>query len=312
LHELRSFLLFLQDEGGLAGQGYEVPQSLLRMPSLKQPEPLPKYLTDEQVKLLRDEAERRVTEALESHTRRDALLDRAVFYLLWQGGLRLCEVEDLLLEDLDLAGRKLTIRQSKNLKDRTVFIADAAVRAVREYLQVRGEGFSSHVFLYRNRALAKELVSSRMRALGEAVGVKVHTHRLRHTTATQLLNAGCRITSIQKFLGHKKLNTTLIYARVHDQTVETDYFTAMQRVEQRLQVGPEPIEPPVSEEDRAEILTLAEEMANPQAEPEKRQSLFEKIRALLRGPGIISTHAPEAVMLMSARPVLAMGNAMSP
>ena len=58
----------------------------------------------------------------------------------------------------------------------------------------------------------------------------------------------------------------------------------MQRVEQRLQVGPEPEkaeESPVSEEDRAEILTLAEEMADPEAEPEKRLSLFEKIRALL-------------------------------
>jgi len=122
-----------------------------------------------------------------------------------------------------------------------------------------------------------------LRQQGEKVGVKVHTHRLRHTTATQLLNAGCRITSIQALLGHKKLNTTMIYARVHDQTVEIDYFTAMDRVEQRLQVGPEAVEPPVSEEDREDILSLAEEMADPKAEPEKRQSLFEKIRALLCG-----------------------------
>jgi site-specific recombinase XerD len=43
----------------------------------------------------------------------------------------------------------------------------------------------------------------------------------------QLLNAGCRITSIQKFLGHKRLNTTLVYARAHDQTVAENYCTAM-------------------------------------------------------------------------------------
>jgi hypothetical protein len=66
------------------------------------------------------------------------------------------------------------------------------------------------------------------------VGVKVYPHRLRHTAATQLLNAGCRITSIQRFLGHKKLNTTMIYARVLDQTVAEDYFKAMVQVEKQL------------------------------------------------------------------------------
>jgi site-specific recombinase XerC len=51
---------------------------------------------------------------------------------------------------------------------------------------------------------------------GVRVGVQVYPHRLRHTAATKLLNASYRITSIQKFLGHKKLNTTMIYARLHD------------------------------------------------------------------------------------------------
>ena len=55
-----------------------------------------------------------------------------------------------------------------------------------------------------------------------------------YTCATQLLNAGCRVTSIQRFLGHKKLSCTMIYARAHDQTVAEDYFAAMERVEQRL------------------------------------------------------------------------------
>jgi site-specific recombinase XerD len=77
-----------------------------------------------------------------------------------------------------------------------------------------------------------------MQIAGEAVGVKVYPHRLRHTCATQLLNAGCRVTSIQKFLGHKKLNTTMIYAKAHDQTVADDYYAAMGRIEQRLEIVP--------------------------------------------------------------------------
>ena len=72
---------------------------------------------------------------------------------------------------------------------------------------------------------------------GERVGVKVYPHRLRHTRATQLLNADCQITPIQRFLGHKDLASTMVCSRT-DQIVADDYFSAMQRVEQRLELAP--------------------------------------------------------------------------
>ena len=235
LRLFRGFLVFLQ------GQEIDAPLALFRVPSLKQPDSLPKFLTDEQVRLLRDEIEARVAQAGVPSRERDALLDRATFYLLWQGGLRLGEVEELRLEDLDLAGRRLTIRRSKGLRDRTVYLSDTAVAAVRDYLTLRGLGPTDHLFLYRNEPLSKDLIRNRLQAAGKRVGVKVYPHRLRHTCATQLLNAGCRVTSIQKFLGHKRLNSTMVYARVHDQTVADDYYSAMERVEQRLQIAP-PVE----------------------------------------------------------------------
>jgi integrase len=192
----------------------------------------PKYLTDQPVRALRYEFEGRVTHAGEPHRLRDALLDRAIFYLFWQSGLRLGEVEELRLEDLDLSARKLSVRNGKGMKDRTVYLTDTTVQALKAYLAMRGPGASDHVFLYRHQALCKDLVHSRIREAGKRTGVKVYPHRLRHTTATQLLNAGCPVTSIQKFLGHKKLNTTMVYAHAHDQTVEQDYFAAMGRIEQ--------------------------------------------------------------------------------
>lgn len=251
-HLLRGFLLFLQDEG------YTVPQSLLRIPGLKPPDSLPKYLTDEQVKKLREEIERNVREAQLASQRRLALLTRAAFYLFWQGGLRIGEVEELRLEDLDIStsastssaqrlnaglpGQRLTVRNGKGLKDRAIYLTETTVGVLQEYLAVRGEGTGDHVFLYRNAPLKKDLLRAQLNYAGERVGVKVYPHRLRHTCATQLLNAGCRITSIQAFLGHKKLNTTMIYAHAYDQTVAEDYFAAMQRVEQRLDIIPAPKE----------------------------------------------------------------------
>lgn len=193
-----------------------MPQALLKIPGLKPPEPLPKYLSDEQVRTLRDEIERGVQEAKLSSHKRLALLVRAAFYLLWQGGLRLGEVEELRLEDLNFGQKRLSVRDGKGRKDRTVYLTETIIHASQEYLAVRGEGSGDHVFLFRNAPLRKDILRDQIKHAGERVGVKVYPHRLRHTCATQLLNAGCRVTSIQRFLGHKKLSSTMIYAKAHD------------------------------------------------------------------------------------------------
>jgi integrase len=103
----------------------------LKIPNLKQPDPLPKFLTDDQVRLLKEDFEQRVLQAVDFRQRRDTLLDRAAFYLLWLSGLRLGEVEELRLEDLDLGGRKLMVRQSKGLKDRVVYMTNITIGAFR-------------------------------------------------------------------------------------------------------------------------------------------------------------------------------------
>jgi site-specific recombinase XerD len=283
LRYFHAFLLFLQS------QDHAVPQALLRLPSLKQPDSLPRFLTDEQVRRLRDDLEQRAAQAQSPVRRRDALLDRAAFYLLWQGGLRLGEVEELRLEDLDLAGRRLTVRQGKGLKDRTVYLADAAVRALRDYLAVRGMGPTDHVFLYRNLPVHKDLIHNRIRAAGERAGVKVSSHRLRHTYATQLLNAGCRVTSIQRLLGHRRLNSTMIYARVHDRTVAEDYYTAMAQIEKSLDLvagqasaaGIGDAGVTTSAEERVQLLELLNRLAEPQLDPEVRMNLVKQIRLVL-------------------------------
>ncbi|NOH04085.1 MAG: site-specific integrase [Chloroflexi bacterium] len=109
-----------------------------------------------------------------------------------------------------------------------------------------------------------------------AVGVKVYPHRLRHTCATQLLNAGCRVTSIQRFLGHKELSSTMVCAKAHDQSVAEDYFAAMERVEQRLEIVPKVEED--MEDVKVRVTQIIEKLEPPELCFEERALLLVQLR----------------------------------
>jgi hypothetical protein len=172
--------------------------------------------------------------------------------------------------------------------------------AVQAYLVMRGMGPTAHVILYRNQPLSKDLIHGRLKAAGERTGVNVFAHKLRHTCATQLLNAGCPITSIQKFLGHKRLATTLTYARAHDQTVADDYFSAMERVEQRLDVIGEKtaLPEPISMNERGQLLALVDQMSKPEVSLEFCFLVAAKMsRVLRRVDAVALLSAPEGLTL---------------
>jgi hypothetical protein len=113
--------------------------------------------------------------------------------------------------------------------------------------------------------------------------------------ATQLLNAGCRVTSIQRLLGHQRLNSTMIYARVHDRTVAEDYYAAMAQIEKSLDLAGEQapvagtgdVSVVMSAGERAQLLKLIGQLAELQLDPEVRMGLVEQIRRTLdpSGPG---------------------------
>ncbi|MFT3893693.1 MAG: tyrosine-type recombinase/integrase [Anaerolineales bacterium] len=226
LSALRSFLFFLWDDN------MEVHPSLESIQRLKEPERLPRYMTSEQVQRLRRVIE---TEA-PVQERNDALLLRSVFYLLWQGGLRSGEVEGLRFCDFYISpanhAQRLFIRDGKWRKGRAVYLTDVALNALRSYLTVRGtETTGGFVFVRNGLPLKPHYLSQHLKRIGRQVDVTVSPHRLRHTFATQLLNVGCQVTSIQKLLGHTDLNTTMTYARAFDQTVMLDYFRALDTLE---------------------------------------------------------------------------------
>lgn len=188
---------------------------------------LPRYLKPEQFE--------RLQATLHAQTAHDSLADRfeqAWFYLLVHAGLRVSEVLNLRLDDCDLQLRRLFIRAGKGDRDRVVPLTDTLTKVLEAYLKVREPVPSDHLLTYRGATVKASLISARLRRLGKMAGVEpVSPHRLRHTLATLLINQGMPITSLQKFLGHQDINTTLIYARVFDDTVRQQFATAMAQVE---------------------------------------------------------------------------------
>jgi integrase len=128
--------------------------------------------------------------------------------------------------------KRLFIRDGKWRQGRAVYLTDTVLQALRDYLAVRAKDrLGGFVFVRNGNPLKKNFIAQHLKQLGKRIDVDVSPHRLRHTYATQLLNVDCRVTSIQRLLGHTNLNTTMTYARAFDQTVMTDYLTAMDVLE---------------------------------------------------------------------------------
>jgi hypothetical protein len=145
-------------------------------------------------------------------------------------------VRSLRLQDIDWEGRRARIEQSKNMKDRIIFLSQSTIDALNAYLEVRGilEALPNFVFVFRHAPLTRSYCSERLNTYCKPLGIHVAPHQLRHSCATLLLNSGAPVLTVQTLLGHKWVDTTLGYARLYDGTVAADYYQAMSGVERRL------------------------------------------------------------------------------
>lgn len=188
---------------------------------------LPKYLTGDEFQGLVQ-----VIQLETQPNRSQDWFNQAWFYLLAHGGLRISEALNLRLADCDFSHRRLRIRSGKGDRDRVIPMTPKLVTVLQEYLLVREASPTDHLLLYQRHPVKAKLVSRRLRQFGQQANIEALTpHRLRHTLATLLINGGMPITSLQKFLGHQKINQTLLYARVYDETVRQQFATAMAQIE---------------------------------------------------------------------------------
>ena len=191
---------------------------------LRLPNPLPKHLKDEQVATLFKEI---------NDTR-----DRAMFMLMLRCGLRVEEVARLTIDAIDYRRRQLYVFNGKGSKDRVVYLSEDALGALQSYMQKRKFSKEKKVFLVqkgplRGNPISVRGIQKRIEYYAQKTGIQVSCHHLRHTMATQLLNADAALVTIQDLLGHSKITTTQCYCRVSNLKVQRDYYKAINVVLQR-------------------------------------------------------------------------------
>jgi site-specific recombinase XerD len=195
--------------------------------SLRLPKPLPRYLKNEEITLL--------FKAIKNRR------DRAMFMLMLRSGLRVEELSKLTLDAIDFGRQRMAVCNGKWQKGRIVYFSDDALKALVNYLRRRPTSRAKRVFLaqklpYRGKPLSVRSIQKRMEYYARKTGLKVSCHQLRHTMATQLLNADARLTTVRDLLGHTTIKSTQRYCKVSNMKVQRDYFKAMEKVVRRTTV----------------------------------------------------------------------------
>jgi site-specific recombinase XerD len=216
LASIRGFFDYLFDEGQLC-----MPNPVKKGCGVRGSHPLPRFLKDEQLDKLFAVVKR--------------LRDRAMFMLMLRCGLRVEEVAKLSMEALDLSSRRIRVESGKGQKDRIVYICHDAQECLHRYLRIRHAVRCRNVFVvekgsFRGKPLSVRGIQKRMEHYARKAKLRASCHQLRHTMATQMLNADAPLVSIQDLLGHNWIMTTQRYCKVSNLKVQRDYHQAMERI----------------------------------------------------------------------------------
>ena len=219
LDSIRGFYNYLQNEEKAVNSNPVKKGYCLRLGR-----PLPKHLRDEQVQEILGFI--------------NSIRDRAIFMLMLRCGLRVEEVADLTLSAIDLKRGQILIFKGKGAKGRIVYFSKDTYDALVAYIKRRRPLRTQGLFLVekgtcKGKGISVRGIQKRIEYYSKKSRVKVSCHHLRHTMATQLLNAGADLEIIQDLLGHTKITTTQRYCKVSNLRVQRDYHKAMEYVLQR-------------------------------------------------------------------------------
>lgn len=215
----RSFYLFLMKTGQVDIN------PALHVKAPKQARKLPKTLDVDQVSALLDADANSILE----------LRDVAMFELFYSSGLRLSELHELNLEDIDLHDKQLKVVKGKGGRSRLLPVGTKAISALQAWLKVRSPAMDRQenaVFTsVKGKRLGQRSIQLRLKQWCRKKGVTeaVHPHMLRHSFASHLLDASQDLRSVQELLGHENISTTQIYTHLDFQHLAEVYDQAHPR-----------------------------------------------------------------------------------
>lgn len=219
LNRIRQFYGYIIDEEQLP-----IDNPVKRVPRLRVPKPLPQHLQDLQAKTFLEVPKRS--------------RDQAMFLLMLRCGLRVEEVANLRLGAVEFRRRRIWVQDGKWGKDRVVYVSNDCMKALVAYLKLRPDTKEDKIFLvekgtYKGRPISVRGIQKRMEYYAKKANMKISCHHLRHTMATQMLNADADLETIQDLLGHSSIRTTQRYSRISNVKVQRDYHKAMEAVIKR-------------------------------------------------------------------------------
>ncbi len=166
----------------------------------------------------------------ESNNSKDNIRDRLLIEMLYATGVRVSELINIKVSDIDFNNRRIIVNGKGN-KMRIVYYGEYAEDVLKEYLKVHVRK-SDYLFANtKGDKLTDRGVRYIIDKIMDKLSIKVHVtpHVLRHTFATDMLNNGCDIKVVQELLGHSSLKATEIYTHVTNERLKEVYYKCFPR-----------------------------------------------------------------------------------
>lgn len=202
---LSSFFSWLENED------YIVKSPIRRIHKVRTGTTVKETFSDENIELMRDSCKK--------------IRDLAIIDLLYSTGMRVGELVNLDIEDIDF-GERQCIVHGKGNKDRQVYFDARTKLHLQKYISSRND-HNPALFVTLDKSFERLKISGveiRLRELGRQLNIeKVHPHKFRRSMATRAIDKGMPIEQVQKLLGHKQIDTTMHYAMVNQNNVKMSH-----------------------------------------------------------------------------------------
>lgn len=204
IYALRHFLNYCLEENYIKKN----PASNISPP--KKDDKLPNYLNREELLKLK--------EAVKKNIR-----DITIVEVLYSTGIRVSELANLKIEDINLEERFLLVRNGKGKRDRIVPFTIECRERLKEYLSTRHDNYPNLFLNNWNCPITARIVRDYFKKYSKILGKRIHPHILRHTMAARLAERGMPLAGIQTLLGHEDIKNTKVYTRLYNEFRKLEY-----------------------------------------------------------------------------------------